>query len=87
MIALDVFVSTGEGKPKESDVRCTVFKRALDRTYALKLKQSRQFFNDVNNRFPSFPFSLNSFEDLLIAKIGVKECLEHELLVPYPVLT
>ena len=31
-------------------------------------------------------FSLNSFEDEITAKLGVKECLEHELLVPYPVL-
>lgn len=45
MIALDVFVSSGEGKTKEMDTRCTVYKRALDRTYNLKIKQSRQFFN------------------------------------------
>lgn len=35
---------------------------------------------------PSFCFSLNSFEDQNAAKIGLKECLEHDLLVPYPVL-
>lgn len=45
IFALDVFVSSGEGKPKESDVRCTVYKRSLDRSYNLKIKQSRQFFN------------------------------------------
>jgi methionine aminopeptidase len=53
----------------------------------LKIKQSRQFFNDVLDRHPSFCFSLNSFEDPIAARIGIKECLEHELLVPYPVLT
>lgn len=68
------------------DVRTTVYKRALDRTYTLKIKQSRQFFNDVVSRYPSFCFSLNSFEDEVQAKLGLKECLEHELLVPYPVL-
>lgn len=86
VFALDVFVSSGEGKPKESDLRCTVYKRALDRTYALKIKQSRQFFNDVLDRYPSFCFSLNSFEDPIAARIGIKECLEHELLVPFPIL-
>lgn len=87
MFALDVFVSSGDGKPKESDVRCTVYKRAMDRSYNLKLKQSRQFINDVLDRYPSFCFSLNSFEDPIVARIGVKECLEHEMLVPYPVLS
>jgi methionine aminopeptidase len=83
---LDVFVSSGEGKTKESDVRCTVYKRAMDRSYNLKIKQSRQFLNDVLDRYPSFCFSLNSFEDPITARIGIKECLEHDLLVPYPVL-
>lgn len=86
VFALDVFVTSGEGKPKESDFRCTVYKRALDRTYNLKIKQSRQFFNEVLDAYPSFCFSLNSFQDPITARIGIKECLEHELLVPYPVL-
>lgn len=87
VFALDVFVSSGEGKTKETDLRCTVYKRALDRSYNLKIKQSRQFFNDVLDRYPSFCFSLNSFQDAISARIGIKECLEHELLIPYPVLT
>lgn len=42
--------------------------------------------NEVLNRYPSFCFSINGFEDPIVAKIGVKECLEHELLQPFPVL-
>ncbi len=53
----------------------------------MKIKQSRQFFNDVLGRYPSFCFSMNSFEDVNSARLGLKECLEHELLVPYPVIT
>jgi curved DNA binding protein len=87
VFAFDVLVSSGEGKTKETDLRCTVYKRAMDRSYQLKIKQSRQFFNDVLDRYPSFCFSLNSFEDPIVARIGVKECMEHDLLVPYPILT
>ena len=43
VFALDIFVSSGEGKPKESEMRCTVYKRAIDRTSNLKVKQSRHF--------------------------------------------
>lgn len=38
--ALDILVSTGEGKAKERDVRTTVFKKA-DLQYQLKMKASR----------------------------------------------
>ena len=30
VIGLDIFVSSGEGKPRESEFRTTVFKRELD---------------------------------------------------------
>ena len=79
-------VSSGDGKPKDVDVRCTIYKRALDQVYNLKVKQSRQFYNEVLNKYPSFCFSLNAFEDEISAKLGVKECLQHNLLIPYPVM-
>ncbi len=87
VFSFEVMVSSGEGKPKTVDVRCTVFKRAMDQVYNLKVKQSRQFYNEVLNKYPSFCFSLNAFEDEISAKLGVKECLEHDLLIPYPVMT
>lgn len=91
--ALDVIMSTGEGKAKEvtiaiiqSDLRCTVYKRALERNYALKTNAGRNFFAELNNRFPTLGFSLNSFEDEVTAKLGVSESLKHDLLNAYPVL-
>lgn len=60
---VDVFLSTGEGKPREGDFRVTVFKRSLDMTYSLKLKTSRAFFSEVNRRYPTLMFSLRGFSD------------------------
>ena len=87
VIALDVYVSTGEGKPRESEFRTTVFKRELDAQYNLKIKSSRAFFAEVNKRFPTLPFAIRAFSDPVGAKIGVKECIEHDLITAYPVLT
>ena len=87
VIGLDVFVSTGEGKPRESEFRTTVYKRELDAQYNLKIKSSRAFFAEVNKRFPTLPFSIRAFEDAVGAKVGVKECVEHDLITGYPVLT
>lgn len=86
VIGLDIFVSTGEGKPKESEFRTTVYKRELDAQYNLKLKSARAFFTEVNKRFPTLPFATRSFEDSLAAKVGVKECVDHDLITGYPVL-
>ena len=39
--ALDILVSSGEGKAKEKDTRTTVYKRKPDLIYQLKMKASR----------------------------------------------
>lgn len=84
--AIDIAVSTGEGKPRETGARTTVYKRAVEKKYSLRNKSSRQFFNDVNKRFPTLPFSIRSFTDETNARMGIRECVNHELLMPYPVL-
>lgn len=63
VIGLDVFVSTGEGKPREHEARCTVFKRELEQVYNLKMKSAREFFVEVNRRFPTLPFSIRSMKN------------------------
>lgn len=40
--AIDIVVSTGEGKCREMDTKCTVFKRAPDSKYNLKMKTARE---------------------------------------------
>lgn len=86
VIHLDVYVSTGEGKPKLGEQRTTVYKRELQNMYNLKIGKARQFFAEANKRFPSLPFSLRAFEDQIGAKIGVRECVDHELMQEFPVL-
>merc|ERR1712241_938564 len=83
---LDVVMSTGEGKPKESDFKCTVYKRAVEKTYNLKTQKARQFISEVNRRFPALPFTLRAIEDEQVARVGVVEAKRHELLDEYPVL-
>ncbi|KAL6062825.1 Proliferation-associated protein 2G4 [Balamuthia mandrillaris] len=82
----DIVMSTGEGKAKETEVRPTVFKRAVEQNYLLKMKASRALFSEINKKFPTMPFSLRALEDERRAKLGITECLKHELLETYPVL-
>merc|ERR1719277_2104072 len=83
---LDVVMSTGEGKSRETDVRTTVFKRAVDANYMLKTQKARHFISEVNKRFPALPFTLRAIEDEQVARVGVSEAKRHELLEDYPVL-
>lgn len=83
--AVDIVMSTGDGKPHESEERATVFKRQPNQRYALKMKASRQVFADINNRFPTFPFTLRALEGKS-TRFGIKECLDHQVVAAYPVL-
>jgi len=81
---IDIVMSSGDGKWREGEARTTVYKRT-DETYALKMKASRTFYSEVCNKFTTMPFTLRALEDEKKARLGVGECTNHELLMPYPV--
>jgi len=82
---VDVLISTGEGQGREMQTRVSVYKRTLDQ-YMLKLKTSRAFFSEVQNKHGLMAFNLRDFEDEKRAKMGVNECLSHKIVEPYTVL-
>ena len=45
--AVDILVSTGEGKPKAADSRTTIYRRNPDQTYQLKMQTSRKVLSEV----------------------------------------
>lgn len=86
--AIDIIMSTGEGKPKVHDEReTTVFKRALDMQYQLKIKAARELFAEINKKYPTMLFSLRGLEDGGAGRVrlGLADCLAHGLLQSYPV--
>lgn len=83
--ALDIIVSTGEAKPRQSEQRTTVYKKT-DTTYLLKMKASRALYTEVSKNFTTMPFTLRACEDEVKARAGLKECVDHQVLSPYQVL-
>ena len=63
VFGLDVLVSSGEGKPKETTIKTSIYKRALETTYKLKTESGRKLLSVVENNFHTFPFSFNSFDN------------------------
>lgn len=84
--AVDVAMSTGDGKAKPGELRTTVFKRNVETNYKLKMKSSRTVLSEVDKKFPTLPFTLRHFEDEKQAKMGITECVSHNLVTPYPSL-
>ncbi|KXS22499.1 proliferation-associated protein 2G4-like protein [Gonapodya prolifera JEL478] len=82
---VDVLISTGDGKAKQSEARTTVFKRVRDTTYHLRMKTSRETLTDTK-KFAGMAFSLRAFDDERKARMGIVECQNHNLVMPYPVL-
>ncbi|CAI5502943.1 unnamed protein product [Closterium sp. Naga37s-1] len=84
--AVDIVMSSGEGKPKLVDEKQTmVYKRAVDKAYSLKLKASRAIFSEISQKFSIMPFTARALETKA-ARLGLVECVNHDLLQPYPVL-
>uniref|UniRef100_A0A7N8WLY5 Proliferation-associated 2G4, b n=1 Tax=Mastacembelus armatus TaxID=205130 RepID=A0A7N8WLY5_9TELE len=54
--AVDVLISTGEGKAKDGGQRTTVYKRDPNKVYGLKMKTSRTFFSEMERRFDTMTF-------------------------------
>lgn len=84
--AVDVAMSTGDGKARPGELRTTVFKRNVEKQYLLKVKASRQVLAEVDKKYPTLPFTLRHLSDLRTAKLGINECIAHGLLTPYPSL-
>lgn len=84
--AIDIVLSTGDGRAKVHDEKATtVYKRALEGGYNLKLKAARGVLSEVSRRFSTMPFCLRSLETPG-ARLGLVECVNHGLLHSYPVL-
>lgn len=84
--ALDIVMSSGEGKPRQMDERETkVYKRAIEKNYQLKMAASRAVFSEISKRFPTMPFSARMLQEKRTS-FGLVECCNHGLLHAYPVL-
>jgi len=84
--AIDIAMSTGEGKVHQGEDRTTVFSRDPDVTYSLRLNASRQLFAEIKKKYPFGAFSLRGFEDQSKVRLGIGEIQKHELVQPFPVL-
>lgn len=88
VFGIDILVSSGDGKVKTVQSRTTVFKRAKDLKYSLKMPTSRRALSEIDKTFGAFPFTLRALSEKLdekSARMGVIEPQKHGLLLAYDV--
>jgi curved DNA binding protein len=82
---LDIIISTGDGKGKEGEQRTTVFKKT-EAIYNLKMKASRAFYSEISKNNKCMPFTLRQMVDEKNARLGVQECVKHEVVDAFKIL-
>lgn len=65
--------------------RTTIFQKT-NSSYQLKMKTSRNTFGEISKKAGGFPFTLRVLDDEVKSRMGVKECVQHQLLKGYEVL-
>lgn len=81
---VDIQISTGDGHVREVDTKPTVYQRDVTKQYLLRLKSSRTVYSFISEHFPTMPFTLRNL-DPKEAALGLKECVNHDLVTPFAV--
>ncbi|GAA5794844.1 DNA-binding protein [Helicostylum pulchrum] len=83
--AIDILISTGEGKVRPMKTRTTIYKKTGIR-YQLKMAASRAVLSEIQTKAGAFPFTLRDLEDERKARMGIVEAAKHQTVLPYDVM-
>jgi methionine aminopeptidase len=83
---IDVLASTGEGRVMGTEIKTSLFRRNADSQYQLKMKTSREILANATNAHGFHTFSLRDVESETRARLGLKECINHEVVTPHAVM-
>lgn len=84
--AIDVLASTGEGRVHPTEYKTSLYRRDPNSSYQLKMKASREILSKATEDHGCMTFSLRSFENETRTRLGLKECITHEVIQEHPVM-
>ncbi|OBA23953.1 Creatinase/aminopeptidase [Metschnikowia bicuspidata var. bicuspidata NRRL YB-4993] len=84
---LDILISTsGEGKVKKSKYRTTLHK-LTGNNYSLRLKTSQDALKQFREKVTGpFPANVKIFDEPRKVRVGLIECSNHEVVLPYDIM-
>lgn len=81
---LDILVSAGTGKVKQTEIRTTIYK-LTGNNYKLKLKSSHAVFTEMKQKAGSYPFSIKNLDNPTKGRAGLKENVNHSTMIAYDI--
>lgn len=84
---LDILVSTSaDGKVKLTNYKTSLYKLTGE-SYALKLKSSHSTLGEFKQKSEGpFPINIRKLEDPRKARVGLIECVNHKVILPYDIM-
>ncbi|KAI8581801.1 hypothetical protein K450DRAFT_278871 [Umbelopsis ramanniana AG] len=79
--SLNIVLTTGDGRVKDSEHKAMVYQRNVNKSYALKMKSSRQAYSEINAKHTVFPFAMSALSNNQ-ARLGLPALLTHGLVTP-----
>lgn len=83
VFAVDVSVTTSKDAKTKTDESATTIYKKTGSTYLLKMATSRKVFSEIQKKAGAFPFSVGMLEDERGRNMGVRECVNHNLLTSF----
>lgn len=83
--AIDVVLTTGQGKLRELQYKPTIFKRHPETDYHVKLTSSKHVLKEIKDKYQTLPFHMK-YLDPKEGRLGMGELLKHNLVETFPVL-
>ncbi|GAB5593575.1 hypothetical protein Unana1_08475 [Umbelopsis nana] len=79
--SLNIVLSSGDGRVKDSEHKAMVYQRNVNKSYALKMKSSRQAYSEINAKHTVFPFAMSALSNNQ-ARLGLPALVTHGLVMP-----
>jgi len=85
--SIDVLVSSSsDARARLSPLRTSIYKRMSGEMYSLKMQTSRKVMTEISQKFGYMPFNVASMQDEKKARVGLTECVKHQLVLPYDIM-
>ncbi|KAI8074758.1 peptidase M24, structural domain-containing protein [Gongronella butleri] len=82
---INILLTSGDGKTKQSEYKPFVYQRDVNKSYQLKMKAARAAYNVINSKYTVFPFSTRALPNSQ-TRLGLASLVQHDLITALPVL-
>jgi methionine aminopeptidase len=81
--AVDIALSSGKGLLKASEQKINIYKRNHSIYHSVRLQASKSALKEFQKN--KFAMSTKDFDHSIKVRLGMKECMNHHLIEPYPI--